>query len=264
MKKFSVLVVTLLLLIGVNAYALEHEFTLGPEVSHITYKEPGVMTEKGWFYGVAGSYTLKIDLAQNWKLAVGPELKLAWGKVDYSSTGSGDMSGIDDTLFEARVLAGPEWAATKEMKFRPYTGFGYRSLVDDSGGKQTTTGAWGYERWIRYYYIPVGVIWNYSIPQDWKIKAYMEYDFFIRGKVRSYLGYLPGYEDITNTQKSGYGIRGGVNLSKKFTGWSIEAGPYVKYWKIKDSETTYDSWGIGWVEPHNHSTEVGGMVMINF
>jgi len=244
-KKISVLIVTLLFLIGVNAYALEHEFTVGPELSHITYKEPGVMTEKGWFYGIAGNYTLKIDLAQNTKLALGPELKLAWGRVDYSSPLSGDMSGIDDRLFEARLLAGPEWAVTREMRLKPYTGFGYRSLVDDSQGKQTTIGDWGYERRIRYYYIPVGIVWSYEIPQNWKIKAYAEYDFFLRGKVKSYLGYLPGYEDITNTQKSGYGIRGGVNVSKKFTTWSIMAGPYVKYWKIKDSDITYDSWRRG-------------------
>ena len=264
MKKITLFIATLLLLIGVNAYAIEHEFTVGPEISHITYKEPGVMTEKGWFYGIAGSYTLKVDLAQDWKLAVGPELKLAWGRVKYSSDISGDMSGIKDRLFEARIVVGPEWAATKEIKLKPYIGFGYRSLVDDSEGKQTSTGAWGYERWIRYYYIPVGVAFGYNIPQDWKVKAYAEYDFFVRGKVTSYLGYLPGYEDITNTQKSGYGIRGGVSVSKKFTGWAIEAGPYVKYWKVKDSEVTYDSLGGGWLEPHNRSTEIGGMVIINF
>jgi len=174
------------------------------------------------------------------------------------------MSGIKDRLFEARIVVGPEWAATKEIKLKPYIGFGYRSLVDDSEGKQTSTGAWGYERWIRYYYIPVGVAFGYNIPQDWKVKAYAEYDFFVRGKVTSYLGYLPGYEDITNTQKSGYGIRGGVSVSKKFTGWAIEAGPYVKYWKVKDSEVTYDSLGRGWLEPRNHSTEIGGMVRVNF
>uniref|UniRef100_A0A7C4XT88 Outer membrane protein beta-barrel domain-containing protein n=1 Tax=Caldisericum exile TaxID=693075 RepID=A0A7C4XT88_9BACT len=129
MKKLSILFATLLLLVGVNAYALEHEFSLGPEISHITYKEPGVMTEKGWFYGAAGSYTLKVDLAQSWKLAVGPELKLAWGNVDYSSGISGSMSGINDRLFEARMLAGTEWAITKEMKLKPYTGLVIAALL---------------------------------------------------------------------------------------------------------------------------------------
>ncbi|MGB9811966.1 MAG: hypothetical protein ACPLSN_09745, partial [Dictyoglomus turgidum] len=87
---------------------------------------------------------------------------------------------------------------------------------------------------------------------------------FLRGKVKSYLSSVPGYEDVTNTQKSGYGLRAGAQVEKKFTGWAVSFGPYVKYWKIKDSEVTYDSLGRGWIEPHNHSTEVGGTVTVNF
>ncbi|WP_353684556.1 hypothetical protein V4D30_01835 [Thermodesulfovibrio sp. 3907-1M] len=264
MRKLSVLFVAVLMFVGVNAYALEHEFTVGPEISHITYKEPDVMTEKGWFYGIAGKYTLKIDVAKDWKIAVGPELKLAKGSVDYSSPISGNMDGIDDVLFEARLIAGPEWKITPEMTLKPYTGFGYRSLVDDSQGMKTDKGAWGYKRWIRYYYIPVGVSYTYEFAKDWKGNVYAEYDFFVRGKVTSYLGYLPGYEDIKNTQKSGYGLRAGINVEKKFTSWGLSFGPYVKYWNVKDSEVAYDSLGRGWLEPRNHSTEVGGALTVSF
>jgi hypothetical protein len=265
MKKYLLLVLAFLFVVA-PAYAgsLEHEFTIGPELSHITYKEPGVMTEKGWFYGIAGSYTLKVPVLTDMKVTVGPEFKLAKGKVDYNSPISGSLNGIDDVLFEARLLGGAEFQVTKDMALRPYTGFGYRSLVDDSQGMTTSTGAWGYKRWIRYYYIPVGVAYSYGFAQDWKLKAYAEYDLFLRGKVTSYLGYLPGYEDIKNTQKSGYGLRAGLNVSKKFTSWSVSFGPYVKYWKIKDSQVTTDSYGRGWIEPRNHSTEIGGALTVNF
>ncbi|WP_353686019.1 hypothetical protein [Thermodesulfovibrio sp. 3462-1] len=258
------LVVALLMLVGVNAYAVDFEAQVGPEISHITYKEPGVMTEKGWFYGMAGRAEVKFDVAKDLKLTVGPELKLAKGRVDYSSPISGDMNGIDDTLFEARALVGLQYQLTPEAKIKPYTGFGYRSLVDDSSGKQTSTGAWGYERWIRYYYIPVGVAFSYDFTKDWTAKAYAEYDIFLRGKVKTYLSSVPGYEDITNTQKSGYGLRAGAQVEKKFTGWAVSFGPYVKYWKIKDSEVTYDSLGRGWIEPRNHSTEIGSALTLNF
>ncbi|WP_051345908.1 hypothetical protein [Thermodesulfovibrio yellowstonii] len=265
MKKLTLTVlIALLVALVVPSFALEHEFAISPELSHITYKEPGVMTEKGWFYGLTGSYTLKTDIGQNLKLAVGPELKLAKGTVKYSSSKSGSMSGIDDTLFEARLLGGVEWAFQKDMAVKPYIGFGYRSLVDDSEGKTTSTGALGYERWIRYYYIPVGVAYTYKFSDGWTFKAQAEYDWFIRGKVTSYLGYVPGYEDIKNTQKSGYGLRGSVEVSKNFKTWAVSAKPYIKYWNIKDSEVTVDSAGRAWIEPRNHSTEVGLGVTINF
>jgi hypothetical protein len=33
----------------------KHTFELGPEISYISYKEPGVMKEKGMMYGLVGS-----------------------------------------------------------------------------------------------------------------------------------------------------------------------------------------------------------------
>lgn len=264
LKNLSILFVVLVLLIGVNAYALEHEFTAGPEISHISYKEPGIMTEKGWFYGIAASYTLKTEIAKDIKIAVGPELKLAKGKVDYDSPISGKLDNIDDVLFEARLLAGPEFKIATDMTLKPYTGFGYRSLVDDSQGMVTSEGHLGYKRWIRYYYIPVGVNYSYNFAQDWKAKAYAEYDIFLRGKVTSYFGYVPNHEDVTNKQKSGYGLRAGVNVEKKFGSWGLSFGPYVKYWNIKDSEVATDSFGRQWIEPKNRSTEIGGALTINF
>lgn len=267
MRKVYLSVVTtfmFVLALAAPSFALEQGLTVGPEVSHITYKEPGVMTEKGWFYGITGSYTLKTDITQNLKLAVEPEFKLARGEVKYSSPVSGDMSGIDDTLFEARLLGGVEWAVAKDMALNPYTGFGYRSLVDDSGGKTTSTGALGYERWIRYYYIPVGVVYSYNLSDGWKLKAQAEYDFFVRGYVKSYLGYIPGYNDVENTQKDGYGLKGAIEVSKKFGSFSVAAKPYIKYWNIKDSETTTDSYGRVWIEPKNRSTEIGLGLIVNF
>lgn len=265
MKKYLFAVLAFLF-VTIPAYggSIEHEFSIGPDFSHITYKEPGVMEEKGWFYGIAGSYTLKVPVAQDVKVAVGPELKIAKGRVDYDSPDSGKMNGIDNVLFEARLLGGVEFPVVKDHYLRPYIGFGYRSLVDDSSYMTTDKGYWGYERWIRYYYIPVGVAYHTELGQGWKFKATAEYDWFIRGKVKSYLGYLPGYEDITNTQKKGYGLRASVDVSKKFDFGSISAKPYIKYWRIKDSEITYDSYGNGWIEPKNRSTEIGVALTINF
>jgi len=57
----------------------KHTFELGPEISYITHKEPGVMKEKGMMYGLIGSYTYHN------KIMLKAEGKGSVGKVDYSS-----------------------------------------------------------------------------------------------------------------------------------------------------------------------------------
>jgi len=265
---------------------IKHEVNLGPDVSYITYREPGIMKERGWFYGIAGEGYLKYPLNNCWNLATGLEAKYAWSRVDYSSDESGDMDGIKDRLFEVRLLLGAEWLPYKNISFMPYVGFGYRKLTDDSSGKETDLGASGYKRTIRYFYVPIGISGVYYINPNWKIKGYAEYDYFIRGKVKSYLSdvdptrrkiksstsYEPIdptptptlYEDIKNTQDDGYGIRAGVSIVRNFKSFELSGGLYVKYWKIDESDISYDSLGNEWVEPKNHSTETGAMLRISF
>jgi len=245
---------------------IQHEINFGPDISHITYKEPGVMKEKGWFYGIAGEAYLKYPLSKCWNLTAGLDAKYAWGKVDYSSDSSGDMNGIKDKLFEARLIVGPEWHIYENISIMPYVGFGYRKLTDDSSGKETDLGASGYKREIKYSYVPIGISGTYYINPNWKIKGYAEYDYFIHGKVKSYLSDVDpnSYEDIKNTQDKGYGIRAGISVARKFKAVELSGGPYVKYWNIKESNISYDRWGNGWVEPKNHSTEVGAMLRIGF
>ncbi|KAF0119468.1 MAG: hypothetical protein FD151_1999, partial [bacterium] len=48
---------------GVFAEPLKvHTWELGTEISHITYKEPDVMREKGMMYGIDGSYAYHQNL----------------------------------------------------------------------------------------------------------------------------------------------------------------------------------------------------------
>jgi hypothetical protein len=266
MNVLSFLVVLWIFLSFSISYAFKYEVNLGPDVSYITYKEPGVMKERGWFYGIAGEGYLKYPLNKCWNLVSGLEAKYAWSRVDYSSDESGDMDGIKDRLFEVRLLLGAEWFPYKNISFMPYVGFGYRKLTDDSSGKETDLGYLGYKRTIKYFYVPIGISGAYYINPNWKIKGYAEYDYFIRGKVKSYLSDIDPtlYEDIRNTQDDGYGIRAGVSVVRKFKSVELSGGPYVKYWKIDESDISYDSWGRGWVEPKNHSTEAGAMLRIGF
>ncbi|MDD4910203.1 MAG: hypothetical protein PHR44_05940 [Candidatus Omnitrophica bacterium] len=244
------------------AEPIRHKMELGTEISHITYEEPGVMEEKGVFYGVAGSYTyrdalsLPVSNVSSYMLKV--EGRFAAGEVDYTSSSSGSIDDIDDYLWEARGLAGYDFSSSYTTSvITPYTGIGYRYLNDDGAGKISTTGGAFYERESNYLYSPIGIEIAAKLEDGWSIGGLFEYDYFWWGKQKSHMGILPGYYDIENDQEKGYGLRGSLKLKRegKIVDFIIE--PFIRYWDIKDSEVTIDPDGDGWIEPENNSTEYG-------
>jgi hypothetical protein len=236
----------------------KHTWELGPEISYIEYKEPGVMKEKGMMYGIVGSYTYHD------KLMLKAEGRFSYGQVDYSSPTSGTMDNIDDYIFEFRGLGGYYFPVSKASFLTPYTGIGYRYLNDDMSGKVTSTGAYGYERESNYIYSPIGVEFITDLKNGWSFGAMAEYDIFWWGKQRSHLGDIPGYYDIENDQKKGYGCRGSIKVQKKGEKLDFVIEPFIRYWNIKDSKITVDPAGRSWIEPKNHSTEYGINLVVRF
>ncbi len=78
----------------------------------------------------------------------------------------------------------------------------------------------------------------------------------------------PGFRDIENRQKEGYGLRGSITFAKKYSRMAFEFGPFVRYWDIKESEADklfFNGRFIGFAfEPKNTSTEVGIKVGVKF
>ncbi|MDD5347739.1 MAG: hypothetical protein PHT59_03905 [Candidatus Omnitrophica bacterium] len=140
---------------GVPDEAREQGFSIGTEVYRFTYEEPSVMQESGAMVGLTGSYSF---FRENCLLRA--EARAASGEVDYTSIGTGSISGIDDYAFELRALAGYDiidrafGAGIKDSSCIAYTGLGYRYLEDDSGGRASTTGHYGYRRESNYFYSP--------------------------------------------------------------------------------------------------------------
>ncbi len=114
----------------------KHNWQLGTEISHIIYKEPGVMEEKGMMYGVVGSYTYHD------KVMLKLEVKGSWGELDYSSPVSGVIENIPDYMVEVRGLGGYDFSVSEATILTPYIGIGYRYLNDDSSGKISSMGSY--------------------------------------------------------------------------------------------------------------------------
>lgn len=239
----------------------KHAWELGAEISHITYDEPDVMEEKGFMYGILGSYTYYGNLMLK------AEGRFSYGQVDYKN--SGTLNNIDDYMLEFRGLAGYNFPAFKASIITPYIGFGYRYLNDDMSGMTTSTGALGYERESNYYYSPIGIETITKLENGWSIGVILEYDYFWKGIQKSHLSdAVAGVSDLENDQNDGYGLRGSIKFQKKGERVDYVIDPFIRYWNIEKSEEqaiTYAGviYAYGY-EPENNSTEFGIKFAVKF
>lgn len=100
---------------------------VGTEFSYFKYKEPGLMRDVGYHWGITGALTSRLPAL----LANGDSMEqpvsrtgttmlrieglLSWGQVDYSSEGTGELDNIKDWIFEIRGLAGVDYEVTPRI-----------------------------------------------------------------------------------------------------------------------------------------------------
>lgn len=189
--------------------------------------------------------------------------RISYGTADYKSP-SGTMSGSPEWEYEVRARLGydmPLWGGS----LTPYTGVGVRYYTDEGKGRYTNTFAGAYDRRIFQNYIPFGARYTYVTEGGWNVSPMLEYDHLIYGNVNSRLGNVNSfYDNITNKQTKGYGIRGELMIGKSLQHFSWQFGPFVRYWNVDDSDTTYDRHGIGWLEPQNTRRQIGAALRLQW
>lgn len=244
----------------------KHEMELGTEFYLYSYKEPVFNLEiKGPQYGIWGAYiyhpgeedALYSDLVNMYKL----DARFAFGDVDYSSDPSGELKDEGNHVFEIRGVAGYDHPFSERFLVTGYAGLGFRYLNNDSGGKQSTTGAYGYKRVSNYFYAPVGIEVLNQITPYWKAVSHIEWDGFMWGEQTSYLSDVnDGYPNLENDQKHGYGIRGAVRIAREGPDMDLFFEPFFRYWRIRDSEVATavgNVYVVTGLEPDNNTTEYG-------
>jgi len=234
---------------------------IGPEMYSFKYEEPGIMEEKGIFYGVRLGYTIRDWLPASPKKSQSDggtmfrmEGRLAKGLVDYDGeTLDGTpvkANNIDDFAFEGRLLLGGDILSGDTLNTL-YGGIGYRYLNDDS-----SIYAGGYERESNYLYVPLGYQFDSSHQIGWSFGFGAEFDFFIAGIQRSHLSNA-GLYDIDNRQNSGYGYRASIRFQHKSKGAIFVIEPFFRYWNIEESEIEYAGYDYYGLEPANNTREIG-------
>ena len=165
----------------------------------------------------------------------------------YWSNGTGTMEDIDVEIFNLRALYGLQLSSKLMLK----SGLGYRYLYHYWQNRQSTTGAYGYDREQDYTYIPFLIELNSS-----KGILKFEYDYIIEGNNTSYLGYLGGTnKDLDFKNNDGYMWK--ISFEEEINGIIYE--PYYEFLRIEDSNTVSGS-----VEPQNTTNEIGFKIKKEF
>lgn len=239
---------------------------IGFEFNRYRYSEPVFDLEtQGNLFGMYVNFTARPeknealfdDLVDMYKT----DIRFNYGLVDYKSAPSGELKNNQDWAIEARILVGKDLMASSDVRITPYTGFGYRYLNDDSAGRATSTGAVGYERESRYYYLPIGIELTTKISDSWAVTPSLEYDYLIQGEQLSHLSDVSwAYPDLRNKQRKGMGLRGSLKFIQLGDSINFVFEPYIRYWHIDDSEEATVSGPIFIVtglEPENKTLEYG-------
>ena len=245
----------------------KHSWSVWPEMSHLEYKEPGAMKERGTLFGLGASYTYRGWADANSITAEGGNLlrlegRFGVGQVDYDGhlmDGTPyTMDGIDDSLLELRVLGGRDYLRPASLTTL-YFGLGYRYLNDDSSSDPH-----GYRRESNYFYLPLGVQHTRSLSAEWLLVPAAEFDLLVLGLQVSHLGDAdPSLGNVTNEQSFGFGLRGSVKFQKRVGSLDLGVEPFVTYWNVDESNRKYDN-GIAIREPENWSLEYGLRLVLAF
>ena len=192
----------------------------------------------------------------NWSFLYTLEYSL--GNVNYSSARTGTMN---KEYYKSRLeyyLGNNSPRGANDLK--PFIGLGYRTLLDDSGFKRSSTNHLGYDRLAQYYYIPIGAIWYIS--ENVSLKS--QFNYFLEGKQISYVNEILPNEypyNTENIQRVGYGID--LTLRSKLNNkWSTFG--FFRSWNIEDSDVVSCSALTYCYEPKNKTYEIGAGVSYHF
>ena len=222
---------------------------VGGQVARYKYEEPNFMNLEGPRVGAVGAYTFTSPTRVYSRI----DVRVSYGMLDYESMGTGTQEDVPDWLAEIRAVIGRDYLLGDNVALSPYAGFGYRFLYNDLRG-YSSTGAVGYRRYSHYYYVPIGVTARFRMGAQWVLAPTVEYDAFLGGRQESKLSDTGlGYTDATNEQDRGRGYR--AYLMFEARRWSL--GPWLHYWKIKDSDVVPIGLGRVGMEPENWTREYG-------
>ena len=268
MIKLSKLGVVMGALAASQAFAADivPSYEIGTEVYHETYEEQvggnKFMQETAVMKGVNASLLLPFSqehalrfsarYAQGQSDYKGRSVTCdAQGMCGYNSFGSTSFSGLDRKTYDLR--AAYEWTAPiAQHDVTTAFGLGFRDLVDHLDQARG-----GYRRESQYVYAHLAIASRFQLGSGWSLTPQFAYQHLLQGKQNS--------GGTINKQKNGKGVEFSATLARAFADQSeIRLTPFVRYWKIGDSESAVNAAGQSTLEPANKTTELGAKLSYAF
>ncbi|MDE3059469.1 MAG: hypothetical protein KGJ06_00475 [Pseudomonadota bacterium] len=259
-----------LFILGAADALADNRFSVGVERLNDRYKEPSATVDVSTNYGSA---TASYEHSKNGFFSA-IDGRYSSGKEDYKSD-SGTLNGEPSLETEFRLRAGFDIPTTVwHGHLMPYMGVGWRYYFDQGKGLATNTGSLAYDRHISQFYIPVGGTWRIT-SGNWIFSPNLEGDMLFYGQVNTHFqpidpSLAPSDQEpnITNQQHTGWGLRGEFMSGQQYKSFGWEAGPFVRYWHISDSncKVTANSTASGTclLEPENTRLQAGAALRLNF
>ncbi len=261
-----------------NSYAVAapaqyraNRFYIGVHGYYDRYQEDSVDLENNGLYGGL-DYGYTHYFTPNW--FGGLQGRASYGQTDYKSI-SGEIARIPGYELDNRLLVGYDVnyasGTAKNRHFKPYLGLGVRYYSEGGKGEVTNSSppAAGYDRRITQLYMPVGFNYDFTA-WGYDMSPSFEVDPLLYGYVQSRFQNIAGGQQASNIQHSGGGLRMAWLVGKQDDagrGW--QAGPFVNYWDMNDSELADCNGpvaGVGkcLVEPDNTRLQAGVTARLMF
>lgn len=244
-----------------NATMGEHSADIKYERLYLNFNASDQIKAKGWMEGIGFSYTFHSSK----NLIIKPEFWLDWGSLEYegplaysgnSVTARGKIDDVDTFLFEIRGLIGYDFQISEASSLTPYIGLGYRYFDMDMDEKVTYTNGTRTtkigSKWYADDYIPLGIKFSQNTYAGWS----------------NGWSFAATVEDDILLDKRGNGLRGSIELLKRFKYINFAVEPFVRYWKFAEVKRVFrDGYGdkLGDIEePAKHITETGIALKLRF
>lgn len=179
--------------------------------------------------------------------------RVSYGSGDYEANNGtfydaprGELEGVNQWEIELRGRFGittPLWGGS----LSPYLGLGVRHHRYEAKGFITSGGDIAYDKISTQAYIPIGASLAFESGDGWTITPQAEADIMVYGTVDSRLTTLWGHnygsgpqflDTSDNKQKLGLGGRGELMFGKAMDGYSLQFGPFIRYWYFGKSNTS--------------------------
>lgn len=247
-------------------------FEVGLEAFQTGYKEfyEGALfiREDGRMIGLRLSYTQPIVKG----LFVRGILSGAAGSADYDPLDEPVVEGIDQSSGRLELHLGYYFMLKGGASLTPFVGYGYRLHEDHGAGHETAAGLLGYDREIKYHYLPVGIASSIPVGGRKRINLSAQYNRLIGGEVTNRFSDLQAdVPDVTLGFNGGHGIEASAMLSLPVgRRHAVNAGPFIRMWDLEESDSFTvvnpddPTEAIILTEPENRTTELGIRVSFSF